>query len=49
MMNKSIEELFYTKDKLMERLKRNHLIEADRDFINEKIMAINVIFATTKQ
>lgn len=47
--DKSIEELFYTKDKLMERLKRNHLTEADRDFINEKIMAINVIFATTKQ
>lgn len=48
-VDKSIEELFYTKDKLMERLKRNHLTEADRDFINEKIMAINVIFATTKQ
>lgn len=48
-VDKSIEELFYTKDKLMERLKRNHLTEVDRDFINEKIMAINVIFATTKQ
>lgn len=48
-VDKSIEELFYTKDKLMEWLKRNHLTEADRDFINEKIMAINVIFANTKQ
>lgn len=48
-VDKTIEKLFYTRAAIEKRLVKNHLSESERDALKEKIAAINVIFATTKE
>lgn len=46
--DKSIETLFYMRAAIEKRLEKNHLTEAERDVLKDKIAAINVIFANSK-
>lgn len=46
--DKSIETLFYMRAAIEKRLQKNHLTEAERDVLKDKIAAINVIFANSK-
>jgi len=46
--DKSTETLFYMRAAIEKRLQKNHLTEAERDALKDKIAAINVIFANSK-